>query len=214
MNINDNYLKECLKHVYWLNGGPCSGKTTMTKKLVDDFGFRTLSDDILKYRKYSDKNVHKAIQMPNTSLNWDEWFNRPTDVYKNWLLDVSREMLDYFLIDIIKMPNDKPIIIDLGIRADLILPFIDIERILGMFTAPSEIERLYFFREDHRMILDRINESTQNPSKTIKNANKAMVRFSEDIRKSCESNGVKIINRAPELSIDEQFKMVCEYFRF
>ena len=31
MKINDNYLKEQLKHVYWLNGGPCAGKTTMTK---------------------------------------------------------------------------------------------------------------------------------------------------------------------------------------
>lgn len=214
MNINDNYLKECLKHVYWLSGGPCSGKTTITKKLVSELGFRTISDDILKYRKYSDKDVHKAIQMPNPELNWDEWFNRPTDIYKDWLLDVSREMLDYFVIDLIKMPDDKPIIVDLGVKPELIMPFIDKNRILSMFTASTEIEKLYFFRDDHSMILDRINQSTKDPLKSIKNANQAMILFSDEIRLSCERNGIKIIERTPELSIENQFKMVCEYFSF
>ena len=59
MKINDNYLKEQLKHVYWLNGGCCAGKTTMTKKFVEELGFQTLEDDVLKYRPLEcyDKNA-------------------------------------------------------------------------------------------------------------------------------------------------------------
>ena len=53
MKVNDNYLKEQLKHVYWLNGGCCAGKTTMTKKFVEELGFQTLEDDVLKYRPFT-----------------------------------------------------------------------------------------------------------------------------------------------------------------
>lgn len=48
MKINDNYLKEQLQHVYWLNGGCCAGKTTMTKKFIQELGFQTLGDDTRK----------------------------------------------------------------------------------------------------------------------------------------------------------------------
>lgn len=55
------------------------------------------------------------------------------------------------------MAIDKPIIIDLGIMPECILPFIPKERMICLHTSDEEIERLYFFREDHKMILDVIN---------------------------------------------------------
>lgn len=213
MIVNDNYLKESLKHVYWLNGGPCSGKTTMTKKLVKELGFRTLSDDILKYRKFSDVNVHKAIQMPNPELDWDKWFNRSPEIYKDWLLDVSREMLDYFIIDLLKMSDDKPVVVDLGISPELILPFMDKERILCLYTSRTEIERLYLYRDDHSMILDRIMKSTKNPDKSIINANKAMVLYSNSVVSSCVEFGIDTLERTSDLTIEDQFNIVCEKFK-
>lgn len=63
MKINNNYLKEQLKHIYWLNGGACAGKTTMAKKFVNELGFQTLGYDILKYRPYTCPIEHNALQM-------------------------------------------------------------------------------------------------------------------------------------------------------
>lgn len=34
MKVNNNYLTEKLKHVYWINGGCYAGTTTMTKRLL------------------------------------------------------------------------------------------------------------------------------------------------------------------------------------
>ncbi|GGG06877.1 hypothetical protein GCM10010913_30880 [Paenibacillus aceti] len=68
----------------------------------------------------------------------------------------------------LKMPTNTPIIIDLGIMPEQILPFIPKERMICLYTSNEEIERLYFFREDHKMILDVIN-LTANPAETIKN---------------------------------------------
>ena len=214
MKINDNYLKEQLKHVYWLNGGPCAGKSTMTKKFIEELGFQTLEDDILKYRPFSCPDEHRARQFPNPNLDWNKWFNRPVNVYCQWLLDLAEEMMEFFVIDLLRMPNDKPIIIDLGIMPESILSFIPRERMVCLFTSNEEIERLYFFREDHKMILDCIKANTLNPEATIKHSNKSLVKFSNEIKDACIKTGVKTIERTPDLSISEQFRLICEYFGF
>lgn len=214
MKINDNYLKKQLSHVYWLNGGPCAGKTTMTNKFIEEFGFQTLGDDVLKYRPFTNSIDYPALQMPNPNLDWNKWFNKPVDDHYQWLLQIVEEMMEFFVIDLLKMPNNKPIIIDLGIMPEHILSFIPKERMMCLYTSDSEIERLYFFREDHKMILDCINACTSNPEETIKHSNKSMIKFSNEIKHACVKNDVKTIERTPGMSVEEQFKLVSEHFRF
>lgn len=110
------------------------------------------------------------------------------------------------------MPSDKPIMIDLGIMPERILPFIPKERMICLYTSDEEIERLYFFREDHKMILDVIN-LTANPAATIANVNVNTIKFSNDIRNACVRNGIKTLERTPNLSVEEQFQLVREHFR-
>lgn len=214
MKINGNYLKEQLKHVYWLNGGPCAGKTTMTNKFTEELGFQTLEDDILKYRPFSSPVEYPALQMPNPNLDWNQWFNKPVDEHYQWLIELVEEMMEFFIIDLLKMPNNKPIIIDLGIMPEHILPYISKEKMICLYTSDEEIERLYFFREDHKMILDCINAYTTNPEETIKHSNKSMVKFSKEIKSACMKNGIRTIERTPNMSIEEQFKLVSEHFGF
>lgn len=211
MRINNNYFKEQLKHVYWLNGGCCAGKTTMTKKFVAELGFQTLSDNVLKYRPFTNPTEYPALQYPHPGLNWEEWFNRPTDVSFPWLCEIVVEMMGFFVIDLLKMPTDKPIIIDLGIMPEHILPFIPKEKMMCLYTSDDEIEKLYYFREDHKMILDVIN-LTSDPAETIKHGNKTMVKFSNEIRNACVNNNIKTLERTPDLGIEEQFRLVCEHF--
>lgn len=212
MKINNNYLKEQLKHVYWLNGGPCAGKTTMTKKFVEELGFQTLGDDVLKYRPFTSPVEYPALQFPNPDLDWNKWFNKPVDEHCQWLFQIVEEMMDFFIIDLLKMPNDKPIIIDLGIMPERILPFIPEERMICFYTSDEEIERLYYFREDHKMILDCINAYTTNPEETIKHGNKSMVKFSNEIKNACTKIGIKTVERIPSMSVEEQFRLVREHF--
>jgi hypothetical protein len=213
MKINDNYLKEQLKHVYWINGGCCAGKTTMTKKFTVELGFQTLGDDVLKYRPFTSTVEYPALQYPHPNLDWEKWFNRPVNVKYQWLCQLVVEMMEFFVIDLLKMPTDKPIIIDLGIMPEHILPFIPKERMICLYTSDEEIERLYFFREDHKIILDVIN-LTSNPAETIKHGNKTMVKFSHEIRNACVKNDIKTIVRTASLSVEEQFRLVSEHFGF
>lgn len=211
MRVNDNYLKEQLKHVYWLNGGCCAGKTTMTKKFVEELGFQTLEDNVLKYRPFTNPVEYPALQYPHRGLDWDKWFNKPYDEYCEWLFQIVEEMMEFFVIDLLKMTTNTPIIIDLGIMPERILPIIPKERMICLYASDEEIERLFFFREDHKMILDVIN-LTANPAETITNGNKSMIKFSRDIRNACVKNGIKTIERTTGLSVEEQFRVVRQHF--
>ncbi|MCF7924610.1 MAG: hypothetical protein K9L64_05890 [Candidatus Izimaplasma sp.] len=212
MELNNEYIKNKLSHVYWLNGGTCSGKTTMTNKLVEEYDFINIRDDIMKYRKFTNKTNHPNLQYPNPNLDWDLWFNRSTDVYVDWLHNLGKEFLDFLVVDLLSDKSEKRIVVDLGILAEEIIEIIPKERIICFYTSEKEIKRLYFFRDDHKMILDRINSDTKNPSKTIENASKSMVKFSDDIVDSCKKYGIKTIERTPDLSVEEQFDMVKKYF--
>lgn len=211
MRVNDNYLKEQLKHVYWLNGGCCAGKTTMTKKFVQELGFQTLEDNVLKYRPFTSPDEYPALQYPHPGLDWDQWFNKPNDEHCKWLFRHVDEMMEFFVTDLLKMSADTPVIIDLGIMPERVLPFIPKERMICLYTLDEEIERLYFYREDHKMILDVIN-LTANPAESIRNGNRNMIKFSRQIRTACLKHGIKTLERTNNLSVEEQFRFVREHF--
>lgn len=92
-----------------------------------------------------------------------------------------------------------------------ILPFIPQERMICLYTSDEEIERLYFFREDHKMILDVIN-LTANPAETIRHGNRTMVKFSHEIRMACMRHGIGTVERTPHMSEEEQFGYVRAHF--
>lgn len=202
-----------LDHVYWLCGGACAGKTTMKAYFMERLGFETVEDDILKYRSQSDKEQFPAIQMPNPSLNWNEWFNRPPEVHGQWMLDVSRE-LTYFMLEDIKK-NDPSIkcIIDLGVEVEALLSWIPKENIVGLFTNPRTIRDQYLYRPDHDMILKCIEKNTENPCETAENVSKSVCWFSEQIKASCVRNGIFCLERNENLSKEAQFETLCTYFK-
>lgn len=212
MKVNDLYIKESLKHVYWLNGGCCAGKTTMTQRFVVELGFQTLRDDVMKYRPFTSAVDYPALQYPHPGLDWNKWFNKPNDEHCRWLLQLVEEMMEFLVIDLLRMPSDKPIIMDLGVLPEVILPFIPKERMICLYTSDEEIERLYFFREDHKMILDVINLTT-DPAATIKNGNKNMVTVSHLIKNACIHNGIKTLERTPDLTVEHQFGLIREHFK-
>lgn len=213
MKLNNNYIKEKLNKVYWINGGPCSGKTTMTNKLVEEYGFNNITEDIVKYRKYTNKEKNPNMQYPNPNLDWDKWFNRPIDNYVNWLHGLGKEFLQFLIVDLLACRSDKLIVVDLGVLAKEIFDIIPKERMICFYTSPKEVERLYFFRKDHKMILDRIEADTINPKATIKHASKSMAKFGEDIVEVCKNHGVKTVERTNDLTIEKQFDILKTHFK-
>ncbi|EKC73242.1 Shikimate kinase [human gut metagenome] len=98
MIFQDNVIKEYLKNVYFITGTPCGGKTTVSRALAEKYGFELFDVDerFDEHKKMSNPLFQPAM---NTYFNSaDEFFGRTVEEYKNWLLNNTREQLEFVLL--------------------------------------------------------------------------------------------------------------------
>ncbi|MGI5839614.1 MAG: hypothetical protein ACOX8W_08110 [bacterium] len=113
MKISNNILKHHLRNVYFLSGTACGGKTTISEIIAEKHGLILYKENI-NYNEQ--KKIATAKDQPNfakTFLNWEAYFNRPVSEYAQWLSDCCSEEMEMILVDLLKLPSNKKIIVDL-----------------------------------------------------------------------------------------------------
>ena len=90
----------------------------------------------------------------------DEFFGRSVEEYKAWLLGNSREQLDYVLLDLIKLSQDRAILCDLHIVVEDAEKITDPSRIAFLIREPNELVEDYCNRKDHQPFSDFIHSAT------------------------------------------------------
>ena len=160
MIFQDNIIKEYLKNVYFISGTACGGKTTVTKALGRKYGIPiyVIDDQFTIHQLMSDREHQPS--MNTTFRDADEFFGRSVEEYKSWLLNNSREQLDYVLLDLIKLSRDQVILCDLHIVVDEADKITDPSRIAFMIAKPDNIVDTYCNREDHKPFRDFIHSAS------------------------------------------------------
>lgn len=99
MIFQDNVIKEYLKNVYFITGTPCGGKTTISRELAKRHNFLVYDIDgqFANHQKVSDAAFQPA--MNKVFNDADEFFGRTVGEYKKWLIENTREQLDFVLLD-------------------------------------------------------------------------------------------------------------------
>ena len=107
MILQDNIIKEYLKNVYFFSGTLCGGKTTISRELSKRHGFIVydIDEQFEKHKKISDPIFQPS--MNKVFKNADEFFGRTVDEYKKWLIDNTREQLDFVILDLVRLSQNK-----------------------------------------------------------------------------------------------------------
>lgn len=173
MIFKDNVLKEYLKNVYFITGTPCGGKTTISRELGRRHGFLVydVDEQFSAHRKMSSPFYQPA--MNKMFKNADEFFGRTTEEYAKWLLENTREQLDYVLMDLIRISQDQTIICDLHLTVDEAEQLTDYARIVFLIKEPSNLIDDYCNRPDHSDFSDYVNSATQ-PESAKENCNRTL----------------------------------------
>lgn len=101
MIFQDNVIKEYLKNVYFITGTPCGGKTTISRELAKRHNLFVYDIDerFANHQKISNATFQPA--MNKVFKDADEFFGRTVEEYRQWLIDNTREQLDFVLLDLI-----------------------------------------------------------------------------------------------------------------
>ncbi|MEU8004202.1 hypothetical protein AB0B66_23860 [Catellatospora sp. NPDC049111] len=132
-------LPQRLAHVYWIGGGSGSGKSTIARRLADQYGLSVYNTDAAMpehARRMPAETAPYLRKFADMDMN-DRWVNRaPADMLEtfHWY---HGEGFEQIISDLLNLPTDQPVIAE-GFRLlpDLVQPLLA-ERRRAVWLLPS-----------------------------------------------------------------------------
>ncbi len=212
MIFQDNVIREYLRNVYFVTGTACGGKTTTVKALGEkyDIPVYVIDDQFTIHKLKSDKELQP--NMNRVFKDADEYFGRSVEEYKNSLLGNSREQLDYIIMDLIRLSQDRIILCDLHNSLDDLIKLSDPSRMAFLIRNPAkEITEEYSKRPDHQGFNDYIH-SASDFEKAKKTCDETLYELNIDYYNYIRNSNFFWIDRADNRSVEEVVNMVEQHF--
>ncbi len=211
MIFQDNIIKEYLRNVYFISGTACGGKTTVTKALSEKYGIPVyiIDDQFTVHQLMSDKEHQPSM---NTRFrDADEFFGRSVEEYKKWLLDNTKEQLDFVILDLMRLSQNGRIICDCHLTLEQAEKLTDPSRIVFMIREPVNLIDEYCNRPDHQDFKEFI-ESATNPEAAKANCNETLCNLNRKVYDSIKKSEFNWIERDNSRSVDDTVKLVENCF--
>lgn len=156
MIFQDNVIKEYLKNVLFITGTPCGGKTTISRELAKrhDLLLYDVDEQFEKHQKLSELTSQPAMNKQFADAN--EFFGRTVEEYKQWLLDNTREQMDFILLDLIRLSEKQKVVCDCHLNFEQAAKLTEPSRVVFLIREPSNLVEEYCNRPDHQGFRDFI----------------------------------------------------------
>ena len=213
MILQDNVIKEYLKNVYFITVTPCGGKTTISRELAKrhDLLVYDIDEQFENHQRLSNTAYQPAM---NTFFNnADEFFGRTVDEYKKWLMDNTREQLDFVLLDLICLSQNKIVLCDCHLTMEQAEKITEPSRIVFLIKEPTNIVEDYCNRPDHRGFSDFINSATDT-AKAKETCNATLKSLNEKHYKAIKESDYFWVERAADSTIYKTVAQVEHHFGF
>lgn len=211
MIFQDNVIKEYLKNVYFVTGTPCGGKTTISRELAKRHNLLVYDID----EKFeSHQQVSNAAFQPAMNKKFkdaDEFFGRSVDEYKKWLLDNTREQLDFVLLDLIRLSQNQIVLCDCHLTMEQAGQITEPSRIVFLLKEPSNIIDDYCNRPDHQGFSNFIN-SASDVEKAKETCNTTLKSLNEKHYFDIKKSEYFWLERTPQSTVKEMADKVEQYF--
>lgn len=143
----------------------------------------------------------------------DEFFGRTVEEYKKWLIDNTREQLDFVLLDLIRLSQNQIVLCDCHLTMEQAEKFTEASRIVFLIKEPSNLVDDYCNRPDHQGFSDFINSTSDTEQAKV--LCKATLRsLNEKSYKDIKDSDYYWIERTPNSTVDETVEKVGRHFGF
>ena len=213
MIFQDNVIKEYLKNVYFITGTPCGGKTTISRELAKRHNVLVydIDEQFDNHQKKSNADFQPA--MNKVFKDADEFFGRSVEEYKKWLIDNTREQLDFVLLDLMRLSQNQVVLCDCHLTMEEAEKITDVSRIVFLLKEPSNIVDDYCNRPDHQGFSDFIN-SASDTTKAKETCNETLKSLNEKQYTAIKESNYYWIERTLKSTVDETVRKVERYFGF
>ena len=213
MIFQDNVIKEYLKNVYFVTGTSCGGKTTISRELAKRHNLLVydIDEQFPNHQKISDAAFQPA--MNKGFKDADEFFGRTVEEYRKWLIDNTREQLDFVLLELIRLSQNQKVLCDCHLTMEQAQKITDPSRIVFLIKEPFNIVDDYCNRPDHHGFRDFIN-SASDVEKAKAVCNETLKSLNENHYNAIKNSQYFWIERTKDSTIDETVEKVERHFGF
>ena len=207
------YKKEQFKNVYFITGTATGGKTTISKALADKYGFLRYDVDKEFDRHQSMSNPIDQPYMNKKFKNADEFFLRSKDEYIDWLINNTKEQLEFVLDELVELSKTNKVVCDLHLTMEESRLIANQDQIVYLIRENNDnIIDDYINRKSHIGFKLFINSSS-NVEKAKRNCNEVLkelnIRRCEEIKNS----EFYYIERNSDSTVEKTLKLVEEHFK-
>lgn len=205
-------LPERLRHVYWIGGGSGAGKSTITRRLADRFGWYMYATDEMMpdhARRLSPGAAPYLDQFKSMDMD-ERWVNRAPEAMLETFHWFRGEGFDLIVEDLLHLPVDTGVIAE-GFRLlpHLVAPLLA-DRSHAVWLLPTpEFRELAF---DSRGTAWEIPRKTSDPERARRNLLERDRMFTERLVEEAQRLGLPTIPIDTGISEDEQVEQVARGF--
>lgn len=213
MIFQDNIIKQYLKNVYFIAGTPCGGKTTVSRALAKKYGIPVYDIDerFPEHQAMSDAVSQSA--MNRNFRDADEFFGRSVEEYRAWLLQNTREQLDFVLLDLMRLSKDQIVLCDCHLTLEQAAQITDPSHVAFMLRKPENLVDEYCNRPDHQGFSDFIHSATDF-EKAKATCNETLLSLNAKYYEDVKASGYFWLDRADGRSVAENAALTAKHFGF
>jgi len=171
MIINNAIIKHYLKNVMFVNGTAYAGKSTMVKMLADKYGLVHCGENYdCVPPNIITPETHPNLCYFQTMKDWQEFINRPPQVYFDWIVGNTQELVEFEIMHLISVSRHQKTIVDTNIPVDVLREIADYNQVAIMLSPQSMSVEHFFDRNDSdKVFLKEQIMKADDPEKTMQN---------------------------------------------
>ncbi|WP_309119683.1 hypothetical protein [Paenibacillus sp.] len=213
MKFSDRVLKQYLEHVYWICGGPCGGKSTMTTAIAAKWNMIPYSSDdhTFEYQKKANPQDHPAIL--RHFVDWEWYFLGRGNDRGQWLNNAFDESVEFILLDLLQMGKEKPIVVDTFMDPEFLKTIADHRRIVYLFAEDDVIRSQYLTRE-HVSGMEQLFPTLSDPQRARNETLDTVAKGSNHSFLKVKQQGVQYFVREASTTKEEVLSCIEKHFQF
>lgn len=207
------YKKEQFKNVYFITGTATGGKTTISKILSDKYGFLRYDVDKEFDRHQSMSNPIDQPYMNKKFKNADESFLRTKEEYIDWLINNTKEQLEFVLDELVELSKTNKVVCDLHLTVEEARLIANQDQIVYLIRENNDnIIDDYINRKSHIGFKLFINSSS-DVNKAKRNCNEVLKELNIKRCEEIKNSEFYYIERNSDSTVEKTLKLVEEHFK-
>lgn len=208
-------LRSRLRHVYWIGGGSCSGKSTLARRIAERCGLLLYStDDVMA--EHCRRTTAQACPLLHRflAMSMDErWVLRSPEVMLETFHWFQGEGFPLIVEDLLQIPADQRVLVE-GFRLlpELVQPLLSDSNRAVWLLPTAEFRRATMERRGGANA--GFLAQTSDPERALRNLLARDEMFTERLARAVERLGLCGISMKPGFSEEAAVEMVARLFEF